>query len=385
MEFEVHSNQRRGEEVQEESAWKLSPDQTQKLSAFFTRSTALTSEIVDDLRVFHEECQEIPMQLGLSSDVFIEKRRSSPTFEQFCQSLCREWEIRCKQHFLEKLSQASIIRSIAEGIPAGSPDNPLLFVQCTTMKDIAKWCQGTLVSKLTASFSSIKGLLEGEDEASSLLQRSSEAVNGKFCVAEFGKLEEFHKGLLERVGYPSLNFYEGMRQEHSEREDSEERFTTPNYLLETSPAQEWRVVTEEEERVQACQGRRRVRSVEELMSEEIVVRAKLRKEEILALILYTGESLLLLLFLRLHSPPPSLSLLLPFASSSLPLPLPTHSLALPSFSSSLPIFLFLFLPLSSNAPLPSLSPLPSSSPSCSCSCSPALAPPAPSLLLPSRD
>jgi len=272
------------------SAWKLSPEQAVRLRAFFdkTSSSPSPSAIANDLGVFHEECGEIPMQLGLSSDVFVDRRRSSSTFEEFCGSICREWEVLSKQSFLAKSSQADVIRTLAECIPEGSPDNPLQFLQSSSLEDVAMWCQGVVASRLAESFLSLKNLLQAEEEASRLLEGASEPINDKFCVAEFGKLEEFHKGLLERIGYPMLNFYDGMQQEHCERADSRDTFRTPNYLLETSPAQEWRAVTEEEERVKACQGKRIVRSVEQLMGEEAVVRAKLRKEEIIALILYTG-------------------------------------------------------------------------------------------------
>ncbi|EKX31219.1 hypothetical protein GUITHDRAFT_122574 [Guillardia theta CCMP2712] len=223
------------------SAWKLSPEQAVRLRAFFdkTSSSPSPSAIANDLGVFHEECGEIPMQLGLSSDVFVDRPRSSST-------------------------------TLAECIPEGSPDNPLQFLQSSSLEDVAMWCQGVVASRLAESFLSLKNLLQAEEEASRLLEGASEPINDKFCVAEFGKLEEFHKGLLERIGYPMLNFYDGMQQEHCERADSRDTFRTPNYLLETSPAQEWRAVTEEEERVKACQGKRIVRSVEQLMGEEAV-------------------------------------------------------------------------------------------------------------------
>eukprot|EP00960_Hanusia_phi_P061427 764842-Hanusia_phi.AAC.1 len=119
--------------------------------------------------------------------------------------------------------------------------------------------------------------------------------NSKFSMeggdeAIYGTVEEYHGGLIQRVGLPSKleDLRQGMEDEHCNRTDSEEPFTPTNYSNSTTPKTEWQAATVAESRRRFSQGERVIRAWEELMEEERVKTARLRAEEVLALLLYTG-------------------------------------------------------------------------------------------------
>ncbi len=96
--------------------------------------------------------------------------------------------------------------------------------------------------------------------------------------------------MLKRIvsaGFPDLNFVEAMASEHR----SKTRFTTPNYGIETFPAEEWRVVTEidiNKEKEDLKGHKRVIPNYKELHRSERSLQARLSEEEIIAIILYTG-------------------------------------------------------------------------------------------------
>ena len=65
-------------------------------------------------------------------------------------------------------------------------------------------------------------------------------------------------------------------------------FSPGNYPGKTTPEAEWRAVTDPEEGKRVSVGKRLVHSLEELKKDPMVLEAKLRDEEIQALVLYTG-------------------------------------------------------------------------------------------------
>lgn len=91
-----------------------------------------------------------------------------------------------------------------------------------------------------------------------------------------------------QIGLPNPNLMEGMEAEHCKREDSKDEFNPGNYDTTTTPAAEWGVVTDESKGRQVTAGPRRVRSLKELMEHPLSVEAGLVKEELIAMMLYTG-------------------------------------------------------------------------------------------------
>jgi len=126
------------------------------------------------------------------------------------------------------------------------------------------------------------------DLPSPQLQKSSV---GKFdtFVYPCGNIIDFHKGLATRIGFPHLQFKVAMRQEHCVLAGFCMDFTSRNYGITTSPEAEWEAVVDGKQppKENMCHGRT-IPSVAEKLGCELAKKAKLREEEVIALILYTG-------------------------------------------------------------------------------------------------
>ena len=128
-----------------------------------------------------------------------------------------------------------------------------------------------------------------EQEVGGGMANSKYAILGEgIRMAKFGSIEDFHTGIAGQIGLPNPNLMEGMEAEHCKRPDSKDEFQPGNYDTTTTPAQEWLVVTDEGEAKRVSVGKRRVQTREELRENPLVQKAKLRDEELLALLLYTG-------------------------------------------------------------------------------------------------
>jgi len=80
-----------------------------------------------------------------------------------------------------------------------------------------------------------------------------------------------------------------MQAEHCEKYGAEIPFRTPNYQIETWPKQEWRITVYQAECPQANRLHGRViRPIDDCMKEDLVWLAQLIREEVIALVLYTG-------------------------------------------------------------------------------------------------
>jgi hypothetical protein len=104
-----------------------------------------------------------------------------------------------------------------------------------------------------------------------------------------GKIEDFYKGLSSRIGFPHLEFEKTMEAEHTRMAGCDMRFTTRNYGITTTASAEWGVVV----RGQAPPSEhmlhgRVMMSVEDKLQCAQARKAGLRREEVIAIILYTG-------------------------------------------------------------------------------------------------
>lgn len=72
---------------------------------------------------------------------------------------------------------------------------------------------------------------------------SQHSVNGSNPIPH-GTLDDFYGGVDKRIGVVSLDFYEQMRKEHCEFKGSDFVFEPSNYSIRTCPRDEWRLVTE---------------------------------------------------------------------------------------------------------------------------------------------
>mmetsp|Transcript_42056 Transcript_42056/g.101359 ORF Transcript_42056/g.101359 Transcript_42056/m.101359 type:complete len:169 (+) Transcript_42056:3-509(+) len=135
-----------------------------------------------------------------------------------------------------------------------------------------------------------KDMMRRQQEASAAAagQENCKFSEESGAVAVFGKLEEFHGGLADKIGLPSARLRDAMEAEHCERDDSKEAFSPGNYDTTTTPAEEWKIVSNPSEGAKVSQGLRRVLDAGEVMQLPIAKQAGLRQEEVVALQLYTG-------------------------------------------------------------------------------------------------
>ncbi len=83
-----------------------------------------------------------------------------------------------------------------------------------------------------------------------------------------------------------------MRAEHCSLGGCSFPFTTPNYNVTTTPEQEWRYIVGDDDGLRwPCPDmlhERRIVPVTELLGTKLAQRAKLSREEMIAVVLYTG-------------------------------------------------------------------------------------------------
>ena len=104
-----------------------------------------------------------------------------------------------------------------------------------------------------------------------------------------GKFSDFKAGLLQRIGMPHLEYEKAMTSEHCEETGSAMNFTTRNFKISTCAQFEWNVVVNGANPPKEHMIMRRVEiNIDKLHSSETAKKAGLRREEIIAVALYTG-------------------------------------------------------------------------------------------------
>jgi hypothetical protein len=119
---------------------------------------------------------------------------------------------------------------------------------------------------------------------------------GKFQIRkmETGRVEEFHKGLSDRIGSPNLDYERSMRAEHCSLGGHDHQFTSGNYKITTNPEYEWLyIVGDEQGRRVTCPANgmdhgRRIVPIEDMLLEPLAKKAQLSRAEMIAVVLYTG-------------------------------------------------------------------------------------------------
>jgi hypothetical protein len=175
----------------------------------------------------------------------------------------------------------------------GRGSDQLLRVSQLTPEDMLVACTAICAS-LPEQAKSVHEELQRSFAAQFEIQSQMAADGGKFNVVKMacGGVEDFHSGLTGRVGMPNLKFMEAMRQEHCERAGCDTSFTTGNYNITTQPSKEWSYVVADEtgHRVE-CPDKthgRTIQPIDELMKKPLAIAAKLKEEEMIAVVLYTG-------------------------------------------------------------------------------------------------
>lgn len=146
------------------------------------------------------------------------------------------------------------------------------------------------VASVTSSDSPIS------DFAHSFIQTDESSKYDTF-VYPSGNIDDFHNGLSARIGFPHLEFFAAMEQEHCHLAGAHIEFTTRNYGIRTTPYKEWCYVVAE--KPQKCEPPadqlrhdRLIPDISEKMKSPLAKAAGLRKEEVIAICLYTGSGLL---------------------------------------------------------------------------------------------
>eukprot|EP00960_Hanusia_phi_P040771 754647-Hanusia_phi.AAC.1 len=256
-------------------SWKLPPTLDYKLHAL------LLCARDPDKTKFSLEAREVCLTTNIPVRVVRSLAEKASTLEDYKRVVEREWEVTCKR---EAIARCFILRNIAEHIPVRRKDSPL---SGKMNEEAMRACGRMIVDALAAE-------AEAQPEAN---DKRREPNKMKFSVDEgnvvmLGTVKEFHGSLVDMFGLPRDldDLYTAMEEEHCRRRDSNLAFMTPNDPATTTPQDEWEAVTDptERERLSVPCGLRRIRPIEELMQDERVIQAGLRKEEVLALVLYTG-------------------------------------------------------------------------------------------------
>jgi hypothetical protein len=90
------------------------------------------------------------------------------------------------------------------------------------------------------------------------------------------------------AGQPDLRFEEGMRREHCSKQGYDHHFTTSNYQIQTFPKNEWQIVVDKREDLADMSHGRQLVDISILMKLEMVIKANLTRQEVIAIVLYTG-------------------------------------------------------------------------------------------------
>jgi hypothetical protein len=104
-----------------------------------------------------------------------------------------------------------------------------------------------------------------------------------------GKIEDFHKGLSSRIGFPHLQFLKTMEAEHCSMAGCDMPFPTRNYGIITTVQAEWGVVVRgEAPPAEHMLHGRVVGEVDDRLQCRQARKAGLTREEVIAVVLYTG-------------------------------------------------------------------------------------------------
>jgi hypothetical protein len=273
--------------------WQTPEEMRGKLRELFHKMDRNTDGAVDaeERAAASGLLNELHMEFGLRTDLVFE---GALLYEAFEARHVRAWEVACKE---QALAGVNVLRAVAEQLPGGSPKTPLAYLEGMSGEELLRFCRRSVAGGVEVLLRQQQEVLreggrQGDAEDIAELGNSKFAQGGEVMrEAKFGKMEDFTSGLVGKLGLPDPRLMEAMMREHCMREDSKVTFSPGNYDTTTTPEAEWRVVTEPEEGTRVSVGPRRVRALEDLLLDPIAKEAGLRKEEILALQLYTGWSL----------------------------------------------------------------------------------------------
>jgi hypothetical protein len=189
-------------------------------------------------------------------------------------------------------STLPLAQLLADCMPSRNEEDPLRAISRlsrTNIQVIARcYSQGLArlleedVDKLRRAYEDmdLKMAAVGQSEAPSKF----EVVSNMSC----GVIEDFRGGLRSRIGDASLDFLKAMEAEHRHAPDSKKTFQTANYAIRTCPRNEWCIVVNHDESLADMRGNRVIPVIDDLLQLEHARKAQMTKEEMIAVVLYTG-------------------------------------------------------------------------------------------------
>jgi ankyrin repeat protein len=164
------------------------------------------------------------------------------------------------------------------------------------MKSFSKMQREDLFAAVDASIALIKqhlevvhGMVKKATDTKVKLQEAASKESTKFSTYKGagGTIDDFFKGLEDRIGSPNMKFKEAMCSEHTILEGSGRTFTSGNYKITTQPKNEWAYVVDGTKCPDMGHGRE-IRRICDLMKLPLAKKAELKEEEMIAIVLYTG-------------------------------------------------------------------------------------------------
>ncbi len=198
---------------------------------------------------------------------------------------------------LEMLLSENGLKSFAPALRAHAPNG------CNQLEAFRKVTTDQMHAATTASLNSmeeqlrkVQKMLNQVCDAQERLKDLLDQEPGKYQTRkmEIGSVEDFHKGLTDRIGAPNLDYNRSMRAEHCTLGGHDYVYTTGNYKITTTPNQEWLYIVGDEkgQRVPCPENAmghgRRIVPIEDLLALPLAKRAKLTRAEMIAVVLYTG-------------------------------------------------------------------------------------------------
>jgi hypothetical protein len=194
---------------QPDDEWMLDPDVEDRLENVYAAFISGTDD---------GPLSEILYELGISGDSFEIAKGGDMPLEQFRGLLLSEWRV-CRRMQAISAHSDSIIRSICQAIPGGSPADPVSALRGMSREEIGRWAADIAAPGVAERMHC--GILhvanstrKDHDAATGGGSGNANVTSGKFAmlvgaagermVCKFGHIEEFYQGLSSKIGLPEL-------------------------------------------------------------------------------------------------------------------------------------------------------------------------------------
>jgi hypothetical protein len=198
----------------------------------------------NDSQLSEKECSDGSRRLddflfdyGVTLDDVKDKRDlKKMTFEGLKAAVEEEWELSRKE---QGLAPINVQRIVAKCIPGGNQLKPLAELDLMSQQEISDLCRTEIAPKLEEALLDYnKTRADSKTWGLRTYKEPEQMGNSKFALhkAVFGDIDEYHKGLVDTLGFPNIKPEEAIKHEHCNRDDSDQKFQPGNYQdVETTP------------------------------------------------------------------------------------------------------------------------------------------------------